>query len=427
MMEVLGRCGLKNTENSYARRASMKFVTINQLERVADLMIVKYDQMKELRKAYENDDDNGGVISPGQYSRIKAFIFWVTLKKAFDEEIDLDDFTVNIMDEYVERTQIYDEAKSLYQENNQKALLPGEIQMNMQFHEWNEKFKNYLSALMGNQSTVLSYVIRDDPPEDLDDPDLGLSESDKEIYKVKQHGKLWDDDNNRVYRIIKQCAVGTLAWEWMRNQKFGGDGRKAYIAVCNWYAGENVTSERALRAGEQMKTLHYSGNESAYTFDKYTQNLMTCFTALRNDGQQFQEKTKVSQLLEGMRRAGQANTELQVQLGNIRQNSDKYTFERAVDSLSTIISSQKPLIPNKEKRMYISQARNEPSKRPYRGGGWHREYGRNGQGGRGGRGGQGRGQHDGMDRSMINGVDVVDPQRNFTGDEWYLLGTDGNS
>ena len=47
MMEVMGRCGLKNTDNSYARRASMKFITINQFEEMADLRIIPYNQAKD--------------------------------------------------------------------------------------------------------------------------------------------------------------------------------------------------------------------------------------------------------------------------------------------------------------------------------------------------------------------------------------------
>jgi hypothetical protein len=281
-----------------------------------------------------------------------------------------------------------------------------------------DAFLNLLASTIGAQKEPLRYVVREEIA-----PEQFADENERRMYQIRINNSAFEEDNRKVYRLLKSFLINTAGWAWIERYNATENGRKAFQAWAEHYNGQGELSKRTSLAKARIKGLHYR-NERSMSFEKYTELLTKAFMTLEKDpDESFSERQKVNKLLEGIQ---SSDIELQSCKAVITsQHAGDFTGACAYFSQQVSrLHGGAQLEQQKFKRRRISQVdtRGGRGGRGRRGG-----LGRFSGGHRGGRGGghSGRGGRRGGGRAIINGVDVSDPFRTFSGDEWEQLRHNG--
>ena len=92
--------------------------------------------------------------------------------------------------------------------------------------QWKLLFTNYVKSLKGCENVPLNYIIRSDDPTvvaaGLANPETAL------IFQASLQGPPFRKDNKRVYAIMKQLLVDTVAWAWIQRYDRTENGREAF-------------------------------------------------------------------------------------------------------------------------------------------------------------------------------------------------------
>ena len=350
-----------------------------------------------------------------QIQYIKALAWWVRDRIKHGQPLTAADFTPAARDGAMESKRVEKERVST--EVSIKDLSKFDPD-DFDIHE--DAFLNLLSRTYGAMKVSLRYVVRSEvvPTEYADDEE-------RRMFQLPLQGVSYDQDNRDVYRKLKAFLVDTPGWAWIEPFNNTENGRGAFWAWANHYNGRGELSKRTEAAKQRLETLHYK-NERSMSFEKYTELMTKAFATLDKDDQEsLTERQKVSKLLKGI---NTPDVELTGSKAVVAQNFPE-DFSGACAYFSAQVSrihGAAQLESRRYRKRNVSQL--ETGRGASRGRGRGRfggrgqgRYGRGGRGGRfGGRGGGGRGRS-----NMINGVDVSDPTRNFTTQEWNDLTWNG--
>ncbi|KAI2511242.1 hypothetical protein MHU86_3208 [Fragilaria crotonensis] len=246
-------------------------------------------------------------------------------------------------------------------------------------------------------------------------------------FQMPLEGENFKRDNKLVFQILKSACIKSDAWTWIQSYDRTANGRRAWLALVAHYDGTGELNKRVEKAKEEISRLHYK-DEKVFPFEKFVTKLKENFHVLSKDkSEELTEKQMVDKMLLGIRSTDASITSAKV---NVYQNY-RANFDKAVEFLSGLISSIHAAAQldyanrhSGNKRRYVSAMGSNDQRggrgRARQGGG------RSGQrGGRSnGRGRDGRGRGRGNERrTYANNVDITDPHRNFTSDEWERLGS----
>jgi hypothetical protein len=303
-------------------------------------------------------------------------------------------------------------------DKDDKLFQPGKFEPR-KYITWARSFENYLDSLRGKSGLPLLYVIR---PEDVN-PDEAKDNYQRALWMAPHHGPAYRDDNRQVYRIYKDLMIGTDGWTWF-NRAPNGDGRAAHLLIDKHYRGDAETALRAAEAKATLQKLHYR-NEAVFSFEKYITRMSECFELLEDNDQGLSDAQKVKKMLAGI---VSTNQEI-VSLKTVVRTNHPNDF----DSASTLMATQIALLypsaenkhrTNKRKISAVAQNQGPTQQNQGRGHGRNRNQAVGNRGGGNGRGGGGNARNRNP-ALLINGVDVSDPMRNFTSDEWKRLRESG--
>jgi len=265
----------------------------------------------------------------------------------------------------------------------------------------------------------LSYVIRKEEFSEVAPP--GEDGVEELIRLAPLHGTPYLEDKKRVYRIIRDAISGTDGWTWMQDVR-NEDGRQAMKRLRDHYDGPGAKTRRVQDAKERLKICVYK-NETTFSFERYVSVLKECFATLEEDERAITERDKLDYLLDGIE-----NTALAAAVSTISMSQALRTsFEEAAGILLREVQRLFPLAANRGKRTIAQMDADYDG--TGRGGGGGRGGGKGrsrggrgkGKGGRGGGQGGGGGHGGGGGRIELNGIDVSDPNRTFSRDEWNKL------
>jgi hypothetical protein len=283
---------------------------------------------------------------------------------------------------------------------------------------WEHTFENYLDSLKGKSKIPLSYIIR---PADVD-PATATSDYQCMIWQAPHAGYAFEEDNHEVYRIYKDLMIGTDGWTWFHHAP-EGNGPSAHILISEHYHGKAETARRASEAEAQLAKLFYTGEKTLFNFEKYITRLRECFELLEDYDQGFSEAQKVNALVRGIM---STHPRIVTLLTNIL-TTHPTDFEGASSVMANAISRIFPAgnTPNdgRAKRQISAFEQNEERNRNHQHDAltrvmykrvrqYHDRQAEFRNRGRGNRGGGGR---------WADGVDISDPTRYFSADEWNRL------
>jgi hypothetical protein len=343
---------------------------------------------------------------------IQAVCYWVRKQRREGIAVSIDNLNPDVI---VEMTREMNLNLDRDKDKDDKLFQPGKFEPR-KYITWARSFENYLDSLRGKSGVPLSYVIR---PEDVD-PDEAEDNYQRALWTAHHHGPAYRDDNRQVYRIYKDLMIGTDGWTWF-NRAPNGDGRAAHLLIDKHYRGDAETALRAAEAEATLQKLHYR-NEAVFSFEKYITRMCECFELLEDNDQGLSDAQKVKKMLAGI---VSTNQEI-ISLKTVVRTNHPNDF----DSASTLMATQIALLfpsaenehrTNKRKISVVTQ--NVPNQGRGHGRGRNQAGGNRGGGnGRGGGGGNARNRNPPL---LLNGVDVSDPMRNFTSDEWKRLRESG--
>jgi hypothetical protein len=324
--------------------------------------------------------------------------------------MDPDDFTVDICEECIAKMDF--EAKDEKISETVKSLHPGKIKNGKGWTQWELGFINYLTGIRGKSGVPLNYVIR----KPVAAGRVFHDDVERLVYEAMHEGVAFEEDNRTVYQLLKNCALETPAWEWIRSMDARQNGRQAMIALREHYDGPGEIEKRLAIAKKQLSDIHYR-TEQTFPFESYITKLKSAFEILEECNEAYTERNKVSILLD---RIQSNSTQIQAAKTTIRMSNElKTDFNAAANCLSEIVATVYPTAQVKYGRR-VSSAHTSGRGR---GGGRGHQPGRGGAArGFSGRGGGYKSNHPRpFNQKVVHGVDISDPTRNFTPQEWDKL------
>ena len=369
----------------------------------------------EMAKRMASRTVNAGRVILGtmQIKKIQALVFWVKDHEKRQVDIDPGMWDANELRATLARK----EAEHNFEKIDIDIVDPGKCQTDFGWDAWQIAFMNKLNATMGAAKVPLAYVVR----AEIENAIYVFEDDDEErMYQMPLSGENFKRDNKLVYNMLKSACIKTDAWTWIQDHDKSSNGRKAWLTLVGHYDGTGELNKRLERAKEEISRLHYK-DEKAFPFERFVTKLKENFFILCKDKDEaLTGKQQVDIMLKGIK-----STDASIIAAKTDVYKDYRTdFPAATNFLSGLISNIHGAAQldyaNRGKKRYISAV----DSRDQRGGrGRFRRGGRSGERGAGRSGdGRGRGGRGGSRRIQINGVDVTDPTRNFTAEEWERLG-----
>ena len=323
--------------------------------------------------------------------KLKAVTFWVKRQRREGVDINMDNLTADLMPGLMIEMNLAEEEKDKVTDQ----LYPEKFDPK-KYKVWAISMENYLDATKGYNGVPLSYVIR---PDDVQ-VNEATSRHERLIWSAPHTGVAYQEDNRTVYRVYKDRLTGTLGWTWFE-QAENGNGRQAHQLLRDHYQGDGEVSRLAAEADAKLKALHYK-NEAAFPFERYISKMKDCFDDLRDNQDPRSGRSKVNTMLNGM-----ISTDPQIAaLKMVIRDRYPVNFEQASGHAAQQIASIYPAagLQDNKKRGISGIAPNYQSGNRARG-----RFGRSPFG----RAGRGRGRN-----PTLCGVNIDDPTRNFTAEEW---------
>ena len=413
---VLQICGIANNANR------LTFINIEGLDTIEAFGSMSGDtdvtEMAKRMAARSSAATGRVILGTMQIKRLQALVYWVKDNTNRGIEIDPDMWTAEEMARAMDRK----ESEYNYGKIDVDLIDPGKCQTDFAWDNWQIAFVNKLSATMGAAKFPIDYVVR---PE-IDDEYEPVNDDEQRRYQIPLTGENFKRDNKLVYTLLKSACIKTDAWTWIQSYDRTSNGRQAWLALVAHYDGTGELNKRVERAKEEISRLHYK-DEKVFPFERYITKLKENFYILSKDkSEALTGKQQVDCLMRGIRSSDTSITSAKI---NIFQ-SYRSDFDGAVNFMSGLVAnlhaSAQLDYANRNsagnKRRYVSatdstggRGRARTGGRSGQRGGRHSGRGRDNRGS-----GRGRGEYR---RTFANNVDISDPHRNFSADEWERLGT----
>ena len=344
----------------------------------------------------------------------QGWLYWYHDKKKRQQPIVVAQFTEAEMLRCIE----LERADTVARETDTKDLNPGKIETGGGWFGWSERAESAMLAIEGkSQEGPLYRVIR--PVQDAGwvapNPTMQL------CYDLALTGTGYDRDNQQAWQLIQKWTIHDPIYNWLKPYELTEDGRGAWLALKAQMEGVAAINSRANAATRTLGMGQGSAlwtNEYTSPFMSYATTLQQAYTSLEKcHGVDTPPATRVQRLLDGMR-----PSDKQVLIAIAKSHVADNLMQDWVGAVQYLQAKVDAAFPPKEshgrKRGYrqVYETGTSGRGRSGRGGRFGRGGGRGR--GRGGRGGRGRGEY-------FNGVDISNPDRNFTDPEFRKLGREG--
>ena len=268
-------------------------ILLEGFESLNDLGEIRVKDVEDMCKKISglSNARGGARIGLVLVRRLKALVYWVKdhdRRGLVPEEGNWD------MDVCREMLAALDIEKSR-DDDDSKIDPPGKLKAH-EWLQWELKLVNFLQSMTGGSGVPLNYVIRKDVAETY------VFEDDMEalIHACPVEGAIFDQDNRKVFGIIKQSVSDTTNWDWIKTLNRSQNGRIAMQTLRNHFDGPGEVEKRIALANQTLSGLHYA-KEQTFNFSAYVTGLNACYRTLEEAGEPLTERTKVATMLAGIR------------------------------------------------------------------------------------------------------------------------------
>jgi hypothetical protein len=214
--------------------------------------------------------------------------------------------------------------------------------------KWTQSFADYLHRVIGVRMIPLAYVIRDDEAVPAQAPTLLGGQPHSELHgsveaelvaRSPHTNALYRDDNAAVYYKLEEATRTTPYAASIKPFQRLKDGRGAFMALTNQYAGQDKW-ESELKKQDDLLHTHIWKGQSNYSLEKFVQHHRTAFVSMQSCAQYVEyqlptEHTRVGYLLEGIQcnDAGLQAAMASVKLDTTPLTGKRNDFEAAASHL----------------------------------------------------------------------------------------------
>jgi hypothetical protein len=179
--------------------------------------------------------------------------------------------------------------------------------------KWTQAFADYLHRVIGVRMIPLAYVIREEVDVPAAAPTLangqphstehGSVEAEL-VARASHNHALYRDDNASVYYKLEEATRTTPYAASIKPFQRAKDGRGAFQALTNQYAGQDKWEHELKKQDDLLHTREWKG-QSNYTLERFIQQHRTAFVSMQSCAQYVEyqlptEHTRVGYLLAGI-------------------------------------------------------------------------------------------------------------------------------
>ena len=207
----------------------------------------------------------------------------------------------------------------------------------------------------------LAYVICLDQPAGWD-PDVDArTDNERLVYQLALNGPEYNNDNQEVFKLLKNAVNGTEAQSYIEDYVVAQDGRGAMMELRRRFEGPNANETRCTKALSQLESLVYK-NERETPFEGLVNKLNRAYVTLRKyGGQDFTDIMKVDALAKRFINSSSQNLTLKISLEQMKAMY-RANYREAVAYMSSKIgeinAANRSITGNPRR---VSQATNESS------------------------------------------------------------------
>jgi hypothetical protein len=384
---------------------------------LADFGLLSKKDVYEMVKRMGSRTAAAGRVYVGtlQVKKLQALCYWVHDQQKHGQALDHEDWDNEMVVSTIERMRIDKERdRGAVSVSDLGKFDPEE------FETGETAFVNLLSQTCGMQGESLMYVAHDAVV-----PAVFADDAERHMYQLPLTGGAFEEDSKQTFRLLKSYLINMPGWTWIESFDVTENGRGAFLAWATHYNGQGELSKRTAMAKAKIKNLFYKNEQSL--FEKVMEILSKLFSIVDKDpDERLSECQKVEKLLsciqtQDMEMVAQKSI-IASQFPNDFSGACNY-FSAQVSRLHA--SAQLENSKYKNKRNISAMQGRGGGRDGGRGRGRGRFGGRSGSGGRGNGGRYGRHGNGNGSGTKINDVNVTDPTRSFTNEEWEQLAWNG--
>ena len=216
-----------------------------------------------------------------------------------------------------------------------KESSPGSLVSESKWTDWEPKFENYLSTILGITGTPLSYVIRKNETPSRIGPFANFIEECIACAPLK--GTLYDADRSTVHQALVSFTTGMPSEDWIKPVHKLKDGRKSMEALRNHFSGEGNATRRIAEADRMKETLHYK-NERSLTFENFLTKCQKMYNIYDLHGEKMTEDAKIRFVFKKVDHEGLQNTVEALKTKIATENPGTFTYTTVANHISTAVS-----------------------------------------------------------------------------------------
>jgi hypothetical protein len=208
--------------------------------------------------------------------------------------------------------------------------------------DFRDAFMSKLSQHAGSRGFPIDYVL-DGSPRDATHGNarqeeveyIDLDDNDEYLHLVTHFGQPYKADNAQVWNKLRNCMINTPPYNHIASFHQRKDGRGAWMALKEFYEGEDFQQRNRDRAFSKLNTTFYKGETNRFSFEKYVNIHKEAHKLLMdanyNEGRGMDDATKIQYLKANIR----SEAGLETALSQIRAGGDMYNnFTRLVSFLT---------------------------------------------------------------------------------------------
>ena len=372
--QALEIVGINNTGNVNTRQTT-RFMNANQLDEMTDFKTLDVSNVKEMVKQYQRV---AGATALGirVQNNLQGLIWYARDKERRGLTVDVavlnEDILIEAREDYQMYLKDYEDGKSAELEKfNEKS----------DFADWDDSVTETLGRKMGAFQAPMDYLVRETQPAGF------VPRNPKEAlkYALPFLGRKYEKDNSLLFSMLNVAVLNTPAWTYVNAFKTTLDGRAAMTALRNHYDGDASNNKKLVKYQNIVAHSEYHSERTA-TWETISTNLVRAYQWLElRKGQTYTDEVKVMKLASMIKVGGNAALGISIEF---MKNSHRDNFAQALIYITTRINELNANSKSSAATRQISSTERQ---------------------------------------KKCNGVDISDPFRKFTSDEWHQLQQHGQN
>ena len=228
------------------------------------------------------------------------------------------------------------------------------ISKNLHIMKWTEAFSDFARRVIGTRTIPLSYVIRETvavpgvaPPLMPNQPYAEAFGSVEEelIARATHTHPLYRDDNASLYFYLEEATRSTMYTSSIQPFSRRKDGRGAWFAITNQYAGKDKWAAELKKQDDLLHTYKWKG-QSNFSLDKFISQHRNAFVSMQQcaihvEFQLPNEYSRVGYLLDAIETT---DASLQAAMALVRNDDDPTVGKRSnFESTTTCLLPHDPV------------------------------------------------------------------------------------